>query len=175
MIKSEHFDFVKRDRNVVTTPVVNKSLKWEYKNLKELCGQGKIYVRLNIDRECVELNPESQAISSSEDDEALFRPAFSGTTAATSSTNNSNDYDTVESVSASGNICHEYNSSATVSAVAVPVGSADRERLGELLPFTTVEDIDNALSQYGSINMAADALVEESNLTRNEEKLQEEV
>ena len=62
---------MKRDRNKVTTPVVNKSFKWNYKHLKELSGQGKIYVRLNIDREIIELNPDPQDMSSDEDDERL--------------------------------------------------------------------------------------------------------
>ena len=40
LVRPDHFDFVKRDRNKVTTPVVNESLKWDYKHLKQLCGQG---------------------------------------------------------------------------------------------------------------------------------------
>ena len=65
---------MKRDRNKVTTPVVNKSFKWDYEHLKELSGQGKIYVCLNIDREIIELNADPQDMSSDEDDEPLPPP-----------------------------------------------------------------------------------------------------
>ena len=42
-VRPEHFDFVKHKRNEVTTPVVSKSLEWNYKQVRELCGQGKLY------------------------------------------------------------------------------------------------------------------------------------
>ena len=79
-----------------------------------------------------------------------------------------NGHEIVECVSEAGNMFHQYNSLATAPGVAVPANLDDRQRLGELLPFTTVEDIDNALSHYGSIDRAADALVQESSLSINE-------
>ena len=36
------FDFVKRERNLVVTPVVKPTHKWDFKQLRELCGQGKL-------------------------------------------------------------------------------------------------------------------------------------
>ena len=57
-VRPQHFDFVKRERNNVTTPVVSKSLEWNYKQVRELCGQGKLYIRLNVPRECIELTME---------------------------------------------------------------------------------------------------------------------
>ena len=55
-VRPDHFDFVKRERNKVTTPVVSKSLEWNYKHVKELCGQGKLYVRLNVPRGALIMN-----------------------------------------------------------------------------------------------------------------------
>ena len=94
-------------------------------------------------------------------------------TITTASTNSSNDDNTCELVSDSGNTSDQYNSSETASTVVVPDSLHDRERLGEFLPFVSVEAIDNALSQYGSIDMAADALVQESSIPEHEEKLQD--
>lgn len=188
-VKPDHFDFVKRDRNKVTTPVVSKSLKWDYKHLKELCGQGKIYVRLNIARECIEVNPESQSISSGEDDEDLMLPAFSssntsrGTSSSMSaaiktSTNSlSNEQDTVELVfesknhsSSSGTTLDQYSSAATTSSVVI--GSwHDRERLSEVVPFASEEEIDNALSEFGSIDCAANALVHDCSMQEDEKEI----
>ena len=155
---------MKRDRNKVTTPVVNKSFKWNYKHLKELSGQGKIYVRLNIDREIIELNPDPQDMSTDEDDEQLPPPLSlrettrSGTVASSLNNEQSSSLD-------------QYNSSAAVPRHAcVSNSSHDRERLGEILPFATAQDIDSALSQYGSIEEAASVLVSESTMIPKEKE-----
>lgn len=34
MVRPDHFDFVKREREKVTTPIVRKSLEWNYKLLE---------------------------------------------------------------------------------------------------------------------------------------------
>ncbi len=52
------FDFVKRERNTIITPVVKLSHKWDFQQVKELCGQGKLYVRLNVNREALEITED---------------------------------------------------------------------------------------------------------------------
>ena len=77
-VRPDHLDFVKRERNKVTTPVVNKSLEWNYKHVKELCGQGKLYVRLNVLREVIEACDEpSPTVTTVEDNEDLMTSPFS--------------------------------------------------------------------------------------------------
>jgi hypothetical protein len=49
------FDFVKRERNIIITPVVKLSHKSDFQQVKELCGQGKLYIRLNVSREALEM------------------------------------------------------------------------------------------------------------------------
>ena len=49
------FDFVKRDRNIVSTPVVKEGHQWDFGHVKHLCGNGRLYVRLVTDREEIEL------------------------------------------------------------------------------------------------------------------------
>ena len=46
------FEFVKRERNVIITPVVKDNHAWDFSHVKHLCGNGRLYVRLithNID------------------------------------------------------------------------------------------------------------------------------
>ena len=60
-ITSGLFDFVKRERNRVVTPVVESSHKWDFKQIKELCGQGKLYVRLNVPRDALEMTGDDSS------------------------------------------------------------------------------------------------------------------
>ena len=45
-LTKEQFDFVKRDKGKIYTPIVESGYKFDYPQLKKLIGQGKIYVRL---------------------------------------------------------------------------------------------------------------------------------
>ena len=40
------FEFVKRDRNIISTPVVKTGHRWDFVHVKHLCGNGRLYVRL---------------------------------------------------------------------------------------------------------------------------------
>ncbi|XP_028412494.1 uncharacterized protein LOC114535330 [Dendronephthya gigantea] len=51
LICKDNFDFVKRDRNTICTPVVKEGHVWDYAHVKHLCGAGKLYVRLNISKD----------------------------------------------------------------------------------------------------------------------------
>lgn len=51
LICKDNFDFVKRDRNTISTPVVKEDHKWDYAHVKHLCGAGKLYVRLNVSKD----------------------------------------------------------------------------------------------------------------------------
>ena len=41
----------RRERNSITTPLVKPDHQWDFKHVKHLCGQGKLYVRLNVSKE----------------------------------------------------------------------------------------------------------------------------
>ena len=43
-IGSSDFHFVKRDRFTLSVPVVKEGHKWDFENVKQLCGQGIVYV-----------------------------------------------------------------------------------------------------------------------------------
>ena len=53
LICDDNFDFVKRDRNTICTPVVKEGHKWDYAHVKHLCGAGKLYVRLNTNKDII--------------------------------------------------------------------------------------------------------------------------
>ena len=186
LVRPDHFDFVKRDRNKVTTPVVNESLKWDYKHLKQLCGQGKIYVRLNISRECIDMTTDSQSISSDEDEDLPTFPS-SNITKHTSKKSSaiapmpssvSNQHDVVEIVHesvnppSSSNIPPENGNTVAGSSVATR-SQIDKERLCELLPFATEAELEGALSEFGAIDSAANALLRDPNIPAADENMEE--
>lgn len=45
-IKPDDFEFVKVQSKRVSVPFVASGHKWDFKHVKNLCGQGKIYIRL---------------------------------------------------------------------------------------------------------------------------------
>ena len=135
-VRPDHFDFVKRERNKVTTSVVRKYLEWKYKQVKELCGQGKLYVRLNILREVIE----------GEDDDGL--------------TNMNNA--SASGASTSADLLSSYTSN--VSFISSPSRQSDKATLRELLPSASEEDLENALLEFGGLHSAADALLEGDSL-----------
>ena len=48
LVTNFDFDFVRRDRNTISVPVVKENHKWDFKHVKHLCGTGRLYVRLNV-------------------------------------------------------------------------------------------------------------------------------
>ena len=50
-ITNGDFDFVRRDRNIISSPVVKKEHVWDFKHVKHLCGTGRLYVRLNVSKD----------------------------------------------------------------------------------------------------------------------------
>ena len=67
-IGSSDFHFVKRDRFTLSVPVVKEGHKWNFENVKQLCGQGIVYVRLNRSKKsfATELNVNENEISDGE-------------------------------------------------------------------------------------------------------------
>ena len=53
LISETDFDFVKRERNTILTPVVKENHLWDYVHVKHLCGAGKLYVRLDICKDVI--------------------------------------------------------------------------------------------------------------------------
>lgn len=47
-ITNKDFDFVRRERNTISKPLVKADHIWDFKHVKHLCGTGRLYVRLNV-------------------------------------------------------------------------------------------------------------------------------
>ena len=62
------FDFVKRERNTILTPLEKENHLWDYAHVKHLCGAGKLYVRLNICKNVI-------SDTSSDDSDSTSLPA----------------------------------------------------------------------------------------------------
>ena len=180
-MRPDHFDFVKRERSKVTTPVVNKSLEWNYKHLKELCGQGKLYVRLNVLREVIEAcdEPSPTMNIKVEDNEDLMISSFSSDFSINSMpkksesapANASTDYGLFDNglTNTDNASAPEASNSAdflsiNVSSISSPSSQSDKVALRELLPSASDEVLDNALLEFGGLDSAADALLEGDSL-----------
>ena len=63
------FEFVKRDRHTISTPVVKEAHPWNFAHVKHLCGNGRLYVRLVTSRKDIEHteHKDSTLTASSED------------------------------------------------------------------------------------------------------------
>lgn len=67
LIQKKDFDFVRRERNSITTPLVKAGHQWDFKHVKHLCGQGKLYVRLNVSKDILVGGEETEEEDSFED------------------------------------------------------------------------------------------------------------
>ena len=60
LITKKDFDFVRRERNTITTPIVKSEHQWDFKHVKQLCEQGKLYVRLNVIKDILTDNEKAE-------------------------------------------------------------------------------------------------------------------
>ena len=69
LISDTDFDFVKRKRNTILTPVVKENHLWDYAHVKPLFGAGKLYVRLDICKDVI-------SVTSSDDSDSTSLPVM---------------------------------------------------------------------------------------------------
>ena len=134
------FDFVKRERNTISKPIVKENHKWDFKHVKNLCGNGRLYVRLN----CV----CSELVASDID-----------TTTATPSSpvpqsNTSGEEHTTTSSSCPVNTATKLSTSV----------SNDVEHLSTVFPNTQREVVRETVLAHQDIDSAAAALYDEDEL-----------
>lgn len=67
-IRKTDFDFVKREKNVVTLPVAKTGHKWDFAYVTNLCGQGRLYVKLNVSKD--------ELLNRGDSDDELSKPTF---------------------------------------------------------------------------------------------------
>ena len=68
-IRTTDFAFVKREKNVISLPVIKTGFKWDFAHVKNLCGQGRLYVRLNV--------PKDELLERGNSDDELSKAVFS--------------------------------------------------------------------------------------------------
>ena len=65
------FDLVKCEKNAISLPVVKTGHKWDFAHVKNLCRQGRLYVKLNV--------PKDELLDRGNSDDELSRPTFLST------------------------------------------------------------------------------------------------
>ncbi len=48
LTNKDDFEFAKRDRQTIIRPAVKKGQKWDFRHVKNLCGQGRLYCQLKV-------------------------------------------------------------------------------------------------------------------------------
>lgn len=137
LISVKDFDFVKRERNTIVTPVVKENHAWDYAHVKHLCGAGKLYVRLNICKD---------VIGCASDDSDSGLPTMLST----------NDRPISSLASTPPPIVADDEVPTTSSGVSHMDG--DISSLTVLFPDAKLSDIRDALIQCGSLELAAEKL-----------------
>jgi len=139
LISVKDFDFVKRERNTIVTPVVKENHTWDYAHVKHLCGAGKLYVRLNISKD---------VIGCASDDSDSSLPTMLSTT---------NDRP-ICSASTPPPIVADDEVHVPTTSSGVSHMDRDMSSLTVLFPDAKLSDIRDALIQYGSLELAAEKL-----------------
>jgi hypothetical protein len=163
------FDFVKRERNTIITPVVKLSHKWDFQQVKELCGQGKLYVRLNVSREALEMTDPIP-------DENVERPVMNEHQHSSSSTVATNPNFSRESSCNSVPFASTSSPSQRNSPEVQDVIEISRElpnpneSLQEMLPTSSAQTIADTLSRCGGdINSSLDSLLNKEECSQEED------
>ena len=151
LITLTFFDFVKRERNTIVMPVVKSSHRWDFQQVKELCGQVKLYVRLNVDAEALEISEDGEAEENI--DTTVNQPERNSTTPRNNSSN---------STFGASTSCSSQRNSTDVHVIAINSESpCPSDSLQEMLPNSSVEAITNTLSSCeGDINSTLDSLLD---------------
>ena len=115
------FHFVKQERSSVIVPAVKPGHKWDFAHIKNLCGQGRLYVQLNVHSSQL-LEREGE-----ENDDIDFNP--------------SSPIDLEQSI------------------FEIPtVRETEVQSLQQIFPSMSANDASDAISRFGSVDAAADAI-----------------
>ena len=63
LIRANDFEFVKRNKNVITKPTVPSDFEWGFEAIKSLAGQGKLCTRLTVDLAALVFNEKNTSDS----------------------------------------------------------------------------------------------------------------
>ena len=163
------FEFVKRERNVITTPIVKDNHAWDFSHVKHLCGHGRLYVRLTT-HDIDEVSGKVQN-KCKEDTSAA---TSSNTSASTSSQvysnvdlNNTSSGTTLEPVNETSESSAQPPCSIDDDDSLKPSGASNSmlhqqkvENLLMMFPRITLDVIRNAVVTCASINTAVNVLLQ---------------
>lgn len=157
LITSRDFDFVRRERNTISVPVVKENHKWNFKHVKHLCGTGRLYVRLNVAQETLvtsddEEGDEHESTESQTSVQAVNnQPSVQGVTYSSGGSMQVGATDEVECDSSPRWSYQSVDSSFIDNGV---------ESLSSIFTSASRETVRDSLLTYQDIGLAADALSE---------------
>lgn len=126
------FEFVKRNRNITSTPVVKKGHQWDFVHVKPLCGNGGLYLRLVTSRENIEQKDGTLATGS---ENTVSSPSYTSTSFV--------------------RLCNARNSASTSGVSLAACDEIDDEKLPEfgaaMSPLTTDQKVTRIAALFPGI------------------------
>ena len=149
LITNRDFDFVRREQNTISVPVVKENHKWDFKHVKHLCGTGRLYVRLNVSQDTLIASDDERNDETEEYDK---QPKFQSHTSASMEAGVSGEADSNRSSSQMPN----------ESSNPTPIDDSDDglAYLSSIFTRESRETLRESLMQYQNIELAAEALSE---------------
>ena len=140
------------------------SHKWDFKQLRELCGEGKLYVRLNIPREALELSEEKPFTQAEEVPVHMQELGMTSTAQhivqVPQNSSDSFSREPFNNCSRSHSLADRINPLPVTCSPNPVRDDLIHDDLQEMLPGTSVETIADALQRHrGDINSTLDTLL----------------
>lgn len=163
LIGKNDFEFVKRDRQTIVRPAVKQGHKWDFRHVKNLCGQGRLYVQLKIPSHDLVDIPGSNP---NDDLATQASPSLLASSYSTSSTSHATF------VASQPNLMASMQPSGS-NHVAIPVEQSTNdsqvEELKAIFPSIPVKQLVNALQTHETVAAAAEALTDSDSMVEREE------
>lgn len=183
-ISKSDFHFVKRERQSIIRPAVKACHKWDFRHVKSLCGQGRLYLQLSIASDVLtELNNDDELSNSPFDSPSPINATVicsgSGSTSTSTSTSSSSHHqqsllqftvDRVPCIPGPSRIsCTETHASPETSGLSTiaeeptssSIFSCQIEELKAIFPGIPEYRLMSALETHKSVPAAAEALTDD--------------
>ena len=155
------FEFVKRDRQTIVRPAVKQGHKWDFRHVKNFCGQGRLYVQLKVSSD------DLIAVDESELNDNNLSPQLPVSTSLSASSCSTSSMAHIPLIQSQPNLMTPMQPS-TSSYNAIPVeqstNSNQLEELKAIFPTIPVEQLVSTLQRCGTVAAAAEALTDSDNV-----------
>ncbi|CAH3185453.1 unnamed protein product [Porites lobata] len=155
-ITNGDFDFVRRDRNIISSPVVKKEHVWDSKHVKHLCGTGRLYVSLNVSKDTL-VEDEEGSITETPAPALMGYMLFSGFGDVSAISQNTTS-DAGLSTVCSDDDENELRPSGAINSPLIDQQKVDN--LASIFPRIPRDVMESAVMTCGSLNSAVNVLLQ---------------